>query len=372
MTVKFIASIAIILSVVLVVATEVDSISAECRYKFGRIAECAPIQEFKIDSIKHKWEMQEVVENNQRVRRCVSVTEWKGDFSVIEGLAASMGVGIDIHTPSRYSHHYFDSRDNRWVNGGSTRHNPSPYDPGFFIATRMSDGGYWRWQKSLTTDWARMQVPISTPTQDQVLLKSPIDLILHDRTRGYAYIPSSDVPIDDSLLKSARDAAYIQCQHILAAASDRAVQDFTHRQNIAVAEAKIEGAKVRRDFYLSLIPPLEAQIAELDAIMPKVLVALAEAEAAHAKLQERQLEYARLVEEFALAESEAYTRLMLAVESAQRAIGESVARTEAHRDDVKANIERINEMKAQIQADITRASQSVADAQADLDKLTSQ
>lgn len=345
MILKPVALIVAILFVVLVSISQTDSAHAECRYKFSRIAECAPIQEFKIDSIKHRWEMQEVVENNQRVRRCVSVTEWIGDFSEIEGLAASMGVGI-----------------------GSRGYYPGiptipPHDPGFFLEYP---------QKSSTIDWDRMPIPILPPTQDQAFLESPIWLILHDRTRGYVEIPISDIPIDDSLLKSARDAAYIQCQHVLAAANDKAVQDFTHRQNIAVAEAKIEGAKVRRDFYLSLIPPLEAQIAELDAIMPKVLVALAEAEAAHAQLQERQLEYARLVEEFALAESEAYTRLMIAVESAQRAISESVTRTEAHRADVEANIEKINEMKAQIQADIARASQSVADAQADLDKLTNQ
>ncbi len=145
-----------------------------------------------------------------------------------------------------------------------------------------------------------------------------------------------------------------------------------HRQNIAISEAKIAGAKARKAYYESQMEPLQTQIEELKAIMPFVLAALEDAAEAHQRLLERKAEYAKLMEEFSLAESEHYARLFTAVESAQQAISISVANVEQNRAHIQANIDGINLMIAEINADIEEASNNLREAERDLQTLTNQ
>ena len=176
------------------------------------------------------------------------------------------------------------------------------------------------------------------------------------------------VPLPDVLLGF--DAALAECKKELIARSDTKVQDFVHRQNIATAEAKIAGAKARKEYYESQMDPLQAQIDELKAIMPSVLAALEDASKAQQRLLERKAEYVKLMEEYSQAESEQYARLFLAVEAAQRAISISAAKVEQNRADIQANIDGINTMIADINADIEEASNNLREAERDLETLT--
>ena len=130
--------------------------------------------------------------------------------------------------------------------------------------------------------------------------------------------------------------------------------------------------KARKAYYESQMEPLQTQIEELKAIMPFVLAALEDAAEAHQRLLERKAEYAKLMEEFSLAESEHYARLFTAVESAQQAISISVANVEQNRAHIQANIDGINLMIAEINADIEEASNNLREAERDLQTLTNQ
>ena len=163
-----------------------------------------------------------------------------------------------------------------------------------------------------------------------------------------------------------------ECKKELIDRADTKVQDFLHRQNIATAEAKIAGAKARKTYYESQIAPLQAQIDELQAIMPAVMAALEEAAQAKLRLLERKEEYARLMEEFSLAETEHYARLFLAVESAQKAISLSLANVEQNRKQVQASIDGINQMIGEINSDIQSAEANMKQAEQDLKAFTDQ
>ena len=141
-------------------------------------------------------------------------------------------------------------------------------------------------------------------------------------------------------------------------------------RTLRTAEAKIAGARARKAYYESQMAPLQAQIEELQAIMPTVLAALEDAAEAHQRLLGRKAEYAKLMEEFALAESEHYARLFTAVEAAQRAISIAVANVELSRTQIQANIDGINQMIGEINADIEEASNNLQQADRDLKTLT--
>lgn len=339
-----------------------NPISADCKYKFSTIRDCAPIQSLSIDRIDFEIVADEITYSDGRVYpACYGAL-------YIEGGNVAQFAELDQTIRVTFGRSRTSSSD---VNRHSMT--PSTLRPGtlgmaeWIVVYRngrfenQSSGNYGYGEPYKRNWWVEFYADHQT---------IPVRLgYTHDRYGGvgYEYV---QVPLPDILLGF--DAALTECKKELLARADTKVQDFVHRQNIATAEAKIAGAKARKEYYESQMEPLQAQIDELNAIMPLVLAALEDASKAHQRLLERKAEYVKLMEEYSQAESEQYARLFLAVESAQRAISISAAKVEQNRADIQANIDGINTMIADINADIEEASNNLREAERDLETLTDQ
>lgn len=340
-----------------------SSASADCKYKFSVIKDCAPIQSLSIDRIDF-----EIVATESTYTDGTVYPACLGRLYIEGGNVAQFA---DLNQTIRVTFH----TDNVRLAAMSHSMTPSTLRPGAlgmgrgileyrngeFRSPPRSVSGDRIYPASIRGSWVNFNEDYQT---------IPVSLYFsHDRYGSVNY-EAVQVPLPNVLLGF--DAALTECKKELLARADTKVQDFVHRQNIATAEAKIAGAKARKEYYESQMEPLQAQIDELNAIMPVVLAALEDASQAHQRLLERKAEYARLMEEYSQAESEQYARLFLAVESAQRAISISAAKVEQNRADIQANIDGINTMIADINADIEEASNNLREAERDLETLTDQ
>ena len=338
-----------------------NPVSADCKYKFSTIRDCAPIQSLSIDRIDFEIVADEITYSDGTVYpACLGRLYIEGG-NVAQFAELDQTILVSFLPGQQFSARFIRHHDMI----------PSTLRPGalgmadWIVVYR--DGGFesqssYHAHKPYSRDW---WVPFYADHQT-----IPVKLAYsHDRygAVSYEYV---QVPLPDILLGF--DAALTECKKELLARADTKVQNFVHRQNIATAEAKIAGAKARKEYYESQMEPLQAQIDELNAIMPLVLAALEDASKAHQRLLERKAEYVKLMEEYSQAESEQYARLFLAVESAQRAISISVANIEQNRADIQANIDGINTMIADINADIEEASNNLREAERDLETLTDQ
>ena len=337
--------------------------SADCKYRFSQTRECAPVQTVSIDRIDFEIMARDITySDGTSYPACVGLLYVEGgnvaQFSDLDQpISVTFGRGAlhDIF-PSR--HHVMVPSTLRpgalgraaWLveyrNGGFKNHESSES-----LGHRPYSRGWW-----VNFNEDHQTIPVSL-------------YISHDRYGSVNY-DAVQVPVPNVLLGF--DAALTQCRKEIIARADTKVQDFVHRQNIATAEAKTEGAKARKAYYESQIEPLQAQIEELRAIMPTVLAALEDAAEAQRRLLERKAEYARLMEVFSLSESQLYARLFTVVEMAQRAISISVANVEQNRAHIQSNIDRINLMIAEINADIEEASNNLREAERDLQTFNNQ
>ena len=73
----------------------------------------------------------------------------------------------------------------------------------------------------------------------------------------------------------AREQMVKECNRLLVEAQRAMDQDRLHQTNLAIAQAKIDGAWALEEYYLSQLEPMRQQIAELEAIQSVVLDALA-------------------------------------------------------------------------------------------------
>ena len=352
--------IVMMVAVHFLVATDSPA-AANCEYKFSLTKECAPIQSLSIDRIDFEIVASDMSYGDGTVRpACIGRLYLEGG-----NVPQFVNLNLPIHVvfgsgsfiTSTYTYHIMQPSTLRpgtlakseWIleyREGSFVNNVYSYEP---------------------EDPHRVDSWVYFDKNHQTI---PVRLsFTHDRYGSVSY-NAVQVPVPNVLLGF--EAALTQCRKELIARADTKVQDFVHRQNIATAEAKIAGAKARKAYYESQMAPLQAQIEELQAIMPTVLAALEDAAEAHQKLLDRKAEYAKLMEEFSLAESEHYARLFTAVESAQRAIAISVANVEQNRNQIQANIDGINLMIAEINADIEEASNNLLEAERDLQTLTNQ
>ena len=353
----FIALIAVILMFVM------DSPTfADCKYKFSLTGECAPVQSVSIDRIDF-----EIVADNREYGDGTVQPSCVGHLYLDGGNVAQIAdlgtrvtavFGVWSHAQGLNRRHEMQASELRggalqkseWIleyrGDGLFQSNNSAYD---VMGSTYPDRASW---------WVYFNADHQT---------IPVSLAFdHDRY-GYVNYDAVQVPVPNKLLGF--DAALTECRKELLARDDTKLRDFVHRQNIATAQAKIAGAKARKAYYESQMAPLQAQIDELRAIMPSVLAALEDAAKAHQQLLDRKAEYARLMEEFALAESEHYARLFTAVESAQMAIAISVANVEQSRTQIQANIDGINQMIDEINVDIEEASDNLQQAERDLKTL---
>ena len=330
-----------------------SSVSADCKYQFSKTKECAPIQSLSIDRIDF-----EIVASDRSYSDGTVHPSCAGRLYIEGGNVrqfADLNLPISVYFGSGLSF------------GTSHVMQPSTLRPGTLEKSKWIVGyrdGYFvnynNYGEPSAASW------VSFDKNHQTI---PVGLsFTHDRY-GWVGYDAVQVPVPNSLLGF--DAALVQCRKELLARDDTKVQDFVHRQNIATAEAKIAGAKARKAYYESQMAPLQAQIEELQAIIPSVLAALEDAAEAHQRLLDRKAEYAKLMEEFALAESEHYARLFTAVETAQKAISISVANVEQSRIQIQSNVDGINSMIAEINADIEEASNSLMEAERDLQTLAS-
>lgn len=335
---------------------------ADCKYKFSLTGECAPVQSVSIDLIDF-----EIVADNRE----------HGDGTVqpacvghmyLEGGTVAQFAGLGTRISAVFGGWSFAQGLNRRHDMHQSEFRAGALEKSEWIVEYRGDGVFqyndFTYESgSISPQKAEWWVYFNADHQT-----IPVSLTFNHDRNGHVNYDAVQVPVPDRLLGF--DAALTECRKELLARADTKVQDFVHRQNIATAEAKIAGARARKAYYESQMAPLQAQIEELQAIMPTVLAALEDAAEAHQRLLGRKAEYAKLMEEFALAESEHYARLFTAVEAAQRAISIAVANVELSRTQIQANIDGINQMIGEINADIEEASNNLQQADRDLKTLT--
>ena len=356
------ATLAVMIAVHIMFAAD-SSVSANCEYKFSQTRECAPVQSVSIDRIDFEVAADARTYEDGTVQpACVGRLYLEGgNVGQIANLNSRIGAvfggwsraqGLNTHHDMQPSTLRPGSLEkSEWIveyrKEGSFQNNDFTYGSGSIRPYRAE------WWVYFNED--HQTIPVSLT-------------LSHDRY-GFVNYDAVQVPVPNVILGF--DAALTQCRKELLARADTKLQDFVHRQNIASADAKIAGAKARKAYYESQMAPLQAQIDELQAVMPAVLAALEDAAQAHQRLLDRKAEYARLMEEFALAESEHYARLFTAVEAAQKAISLSVANVAQSRIQIQANIDGINSMIAEINVDLEEVSNSLMEAERDLQTLTS-
>lgn len=167
----------------------------------------------------------------------------------------------------------------------------------------------------------------------------------------------------------AREQMVKECNRLLVETQRAMDQDRLHQTNLAIAQAKIDGARALEEYYLSQLEPMRQQIAELEAIQSVVLDALAAMRVQLDALYDLRARYAEDMAKYAAQIRDETGRMAEAMSNALARVDLAALKTEGAVADIQADIDRIESDKAQIQALIQQAQDEIEKARQELDRL---
>ena len=159
------------------------------------------------------------------------------------------------------------------------------------------------------------------------------------------------------------------CNRLLVETRRTMEQDRLHQTNLAIAQAKIDGAKALEEYYLSQLEPMRKQIAELEAIQSIVLEAFS---AMRVQLDALYTLRVRYVEDMAMYAAQLQDETGKMAESMTNALARielAVLNTQNAVTDIQADIDQIENDKAQIQALMQQAQDEMEKARQELSQL---
>ena len=215
---------------------------ADCKYKFGTTGECAPIQSLSIDCIDF-----EIVATDRTYSDGTVNPACLGRL-YIEGGNVAQFANLDQAITVRFR----DASARKHLMTQSTLRPGALGRVQWIVEYRSGSFEYLgsdelsRLQPNSRKWWVESYEDHQTIPVSLILWRT-YDANYNRREQvGYEKVL---IPLPHVLLGF--DAALAECKKELIARSDRKVQDFVHRENIATAEAKIAGAKARKEYYES-------------------------------------------------------------------------------------------------------------------------
>ena len=167
----------------------------------------------------------------------------------------------------------------------------------------------------------------------------------------------------------AREQMTKECNRLLVETQRAMDQDRLHQTNLAIAQAKIDGARALEEYYLSQLEPMRQQIAELEAIQSVVLDALAAMRVQLVALYDLRARYAEDMAKYAAQIRDETGKMAEAMSNALARVDLAALKTEGAVADIQADIDRIESDKAQIQALIQQAQDEIEKAREELNRL---
>ena len=159
------------------------------------------------------------------------------------------------------------------------------------------------------------------------------------------------------------------CKRLLVETQRTMDQDRLHQTNLAIAQAKIDGARALEEYYLSQLEPMRQQIAELEAIQSVVLDALAAMRVQLDALYDLRVRYAEDMAKYAAQIRDETGKMAEAMSNALARVDLAALKTEGAVADIQADIDRIESDKAQVQALIQQAQDEIEKAREELNRL---
>ena len=167
----------------------------------------------------------------------------------------------------------------------------------------------------------------------------------------------------------AREQMIKDCDRLLVETQRTMEQDRLHQTNLAIAQAKIDGARALEEYYLSQLEPMRQQIAELEAIQSVVLEALAAMRVQLDALYDLRARYVEDMAKYAAQIRDETGKMAESMSNALARVDLAALKTEGAVADIQADIDRIESDKAQIQALIQQAQDEIEKARQELDRL---